>query len=352
MGILDNLDLSKFLAPAGYAPQASPPGPLASTFAAQNVLPPGGAPQSPPGAPLDAAPSNIAPFGGPVPQAPAPAPNPMAGVNPGALQSGFTPSTAIPDLPGGVGQRGLPAGLTLDQTGASAPPVGEGGPSQGLLTGGGPDIAPPSRAGWRGLLDRLTATDPETGRTFNDRLMAISQIMQGDTPGAQAYLEKQQEKVINQRAINLKQQIASAQSQAFAKSFRPDGTFDAQAYARNLPNGAFDIGDLGKLQQSFEPKAQLVTDRQGNAYLFDPAARTYKMIHQAAPKLDEKVIMGPNNQPIPNPAMVSYDKQVSQSKEQEAESLAEARAAAAERHRAPPKATNTPPQPRATGRRF
>jgi hypothetical protein len=151
-------------------------------------------------------------------------------------------------------------GFTFNQ-GPQPPPVDDG--SQGLLTGGGPDEAPAPQGGLRGLLSRLTATNPETGRTFADRLMAVGQIMQGDTPGAQAYLEKQQEKVINQRAVALKQQIAQRQAQAFSQAFDANGQFNPAKYAQ-LVGGAFDVGDMAKLYEQMGPKYQFVTGRRGD----------------------------------------------------------------------------------------
>ena len=173
-------------------------------------------------------------------------PNAPQGVGgmPSAAQALAAPP---PDaLPPGVGQGGIadptsaaPAinmnSPTLKDVQIGAPPGGSpqpiAGPPPGLLESmamrdvPGVNDAPP-----QGFLGRLTATDPN-GVTFRDKLMALGSILKGDNEGATKYLENQQAKAMQLRQAVMARNMASIQAQAFAKSFRDDGTFDPRAYA-------------------------------------------------------------------------------------------------------------------------
>jgi hypothetical protein len=86
------------------------------------------------------------------------------------------------------------ANISLLRNQDSAPP-----PATNLT----PAQSPP-QGGLRGFLSGLTATDPTSGITFRDKLMALGQIMQGDTKGAQSYLQSARQNAVQ---LAMRQQI-------------------------------------------------------------------------------------------------------------------------------------------------
>jgi hypothetical protein len=94
-----------------------------------------------------------------------------------------------------------PQAATGQATNAVADEADDGGdddasagvPSAGVLSGlnlAGGAATPPLQSGIHGFLSRLTAPDPD-GVTFNDKLMAMGSILQGDSKGAASYLQQQ-----------------------------------------------------------------------------------------------------------------------------------------------------------------
>jgi hypothetical protein len=250
MAFLDNLNLSQQLAPAGYAP----PGVMGNSG-------------SPPGA---------------MPQLPTPAwtQRPLSG---GGLLDPTSQQAAL-----------------ASQSAQAAPPKdADGGPAMSYQDNPAP----------QGFLAKLTATDPN-GVTFNDKLMALGQILQGDPTGAQGYLEKQQDKVMQQRAIALKQQIASQQAQAFANNMRPDGSLDMAGYARDSA-GAFDPDQAVKMRTAFDPKRQIITTREGGVYTYDPVTnRAEQMFAPQAPKPPPLMKFDENGDLVVDPAQIQAKAQV------------------------------------------
>jgi len=178
MALLDDLDLSKFIAPAGYTPPPMTTGalsPLAQAFSAQNVLPPGGLPQGGPA---------------PAPQGPAP---PTSGVGSGGISD---PTTSGFSLLRGLSDPNLKM-ADGSQISFGPPPQA---PAPQAPQGPAPDDTPEAP---KGFLQRLTSPDPTTGVLFRDKMMALGQILQGDTKGAQATMENAQQRALMMQEMGL-----------------------------------------------------------------------------------------------------------------------------------------------------
>jgi hypothetical protein len=284
--LLAGLDLSRLLAPAGYTPAANMPPLALGAMSPANQVPASPASGPPPGAPP---PGAAPPDGG--------SPGGMSLLDPSMLSSlssgpdttDSTPLSRISLL------RDTPANAPPDQSSADQPDQPQG------------------------FLSRLTATDPQSGLTFRDKLMALGQIMQGDTKGAQSYLQNQRANYLQQRQVALKLAISQAQSAAFRKAYT-NGRFDPAVYAANLPGAAFDADDLTKIYTGLDPKKQLVPLRTGGAVPWDPSLGEAGAPIGVPP---EKQPTGVWINPVTNareadPAQVSFQQQVASAKGEQA----------------------------------
>jgi hypothetical protein len=242
MAFLDDLDLSKLIAPAGYTPAQYYDGAGAAPAPAPVQLPPGGPPQLPSPMAEDAAQG---------PQAP---PAGLLGANP-------------------------------------APDAGAaGGPSPG------------GNAAPQGFLQKLMSVDPQ-GNTFQDRLMALGAMLKGDTNGAQDYLFKRQELVQKQNQLQLARIIAQMQTAAIAKA-HAGGGIDPQAYADTAGAGA-DPDQLLKLMGMYTPKYTPVITRQGGVGAMEEHTGAYQEDQAPVPQKPGMLMQAPDGSWVPNPAYIS-----------------------------------------------
>lgn len=226
-------------------------------------------------------------------------------------------------------------GPTLSNVTIGAPPGGNrepmAGPPPGLLDSmlaeGVPGANDPEP---KGFLGRLTATSPN-GVTFNDRLMALGQILQGNSEGASDFIERQQAKALQLRQAVMARNMGRIQAQAFAKAFRDDGSFDPQAYAL-WSGAAFDPKQAAELQAQYGPKYNFFTTRPGAVIAGNERTGEGAQV-LAAPispaDFNNPVIQGPDGQPVVNKARVDYEKAISGFKGDQAVRTAEIRAQAA-----------------------
>jgi hypothetical protein len=102
----------------------------------------------------------------------------------------------------------------------------------------------------QGLLSRLGSTTPD-GINFADRLTALGSILQGDSKGAQSYLQNQRSNADTLAQRKIKTDMAAATTEALKKAVGAKGV-DLATYLQALPPGA--DPELGiKLWKEMQP---------------------------------------------------------------------------------------------------
>lgn len=218
--------------------------------------------------------------------------------------------------------------------GAQQPPLtGDFGPPDGLQRSGVQRAAMPDTTGLTaaptmtktpGFLDKLR--DPSAdGLTLQDKIMAMGSILQGDSQGAQAGLHSARQGYRQQKLDDQNKAGLAAKSAAFKNAFDPvTGKFDMAKYAGALGDapGAFDPDEAARLQNAFRHQVTPM-NANGGIYAVDtsgekPSATELVHGHQKPGMFNDDGSVNPD-----------YIRAMSQ--------IAEGRAAATARHRAPPR---------------
>ena len=220
----------------------------------------------------------------PIPPTPYRAPDglppamPPPGVDAGALAAPAPP----PAAPQGL----LPPPMPSPEAEAAPAP----GSAHGFLSGLGD------------VLKRATATTAD-GLTFGDRLQAIGSILQGDTPGAQAYLKDRRDEASKQKLQVRQQAMLKERAQAFRDAIQPDGSINFKTLMSE-GSDALEPDDIAKLYGAFGLSKRHTSFRTplpgpGGAVSFDERKGTSTRIADpTTPKHDPMYTYDENDQPV------------------------------------------------------